>query len=140
MNHKQHWRHFLDNPVNISGQLLEDKVEAYCRENNISYKRARSGEHAIDFIIESSRGKIFADCTNQNSGGSVEEKLPHKLWKYFKKYQYRNVYIIKGDHKISKSVLDHCNEMARGYNFDLHFVNYEQFTNNLTAKEESFFG
>jgi len=92
------------------------------------------------FPKESAKGKIFADCTNQNSGGSVEEKLPHKLWKYFKKYQYRNVYIIKGDHKISKTVLEHCQEMARGYHFDLHFVSYEQFTNNLTAKEEGFFG
>ena len=130
----------MDNPVNISGQLLEDKVELYCRENDISYKRAKPGAHEIDFIIESSKGKLFADCTNQNTVGSVEEKLPHKLWKYFKKYQYRNVYIIKGDHKISKSVLDHCYEMARGYNFQLSFVNFEQFTNGLNAKEESFFG
>ena len=140
MNHKQHWRHSLDNPVNISGQLLEDMVENYCVSNKISYKRAKPGAHEIDFIIDSSKGKIFADCTNQNSGGSVEEKLPHKLWKYFKKYQYRNVYIIKGDHKISKTVLDHCYEMARGYNFELQFVNYEQFTNKLVAKEEGFFG
>jgi hypothetical protein len=140
MNHKQHWRHSLDNPVNISGQLLEDMVENYCVSNKISYKRARPGAHEIDFIIESNKGKIFADCTNQNSGGSVEEKLPHKLWKYFKKYQYRNVYIVKGDHKISPKVLEHCNEMARGYNFELHFVNYEQFTNKLVAKEDGFFG
>ena len=140
MNHKQHWRHSLDNPVNISGQLLEDMVENYCVSNKISYKRARPGAHEIDFIIESNKGKIFADCTNQNSGGSVEEKLPHKLWKYFKKYQYRNVYIVKGDHKISPKVLEHCNEMARGYNFELHFVNYEQFTNKLVAQEEGFFG
>ena len=140
MNHKQHWRHSLDNPVNISGQLLEDMVENYCVSNKISYKRAKPGAHEIDFIIDSSKGKIFADCTNQNSGGSVEEKLPHKLWKYFKKYQYRNVYIVKGDHKISPKVLEHCNEMARGYNFELHFVNYEQFTNKLVAKEEGFFG
>jgi len=130
----------LDNPVNISGQLLEDMVENYCVSNKISYKRAKPGAHEIDFIIDSSKGKIFADCTNQNSGGSVEEKLPHKLWKYFKKYQYRNVYIVKGDHKISPKVLEHCNEMARGYNFELHFVNYEQFTNQLVAKEEGFFG
>jgi len=130
----------LDNPVNISGQLLEDMVENYCVSNKISYKRAKPGAHEIDFIIDSSKGKIFADCTNQNSGGSVEEKLPHKLWKYFKKYQYRNVYIVKGDHKISPKVLEHCNEMARGYNFELHFVNYEQFTNKLVAKEEGFFG
>jgi hypothetical protein len=30
--------------------------------------------------------------------------------------------------------------MARGYNFQLSFVNFEQFTNGLNAKEESFFG
>ena len=130
----------MDNPVNISGKNLEDKVEQYCVENNISYQRAKSGAFEIDFIIDTDFGKIYADCTNQNTVGSVEEKLPHKLWKYFKKYQYRSVYIIKGDHKISKSVLDHCYEMSRGYNFDLYFVNYEQFTNNLTAKEEGFFG
>ena len=140
MNHKQHWRHSLDNPVNISGQLLEDMVENYCVSNKISYKRAKPGAHEIDFIIDSSKGKIFADCTNQMTGGSVEEKLPHKLWKYFKKYQYRNVYIIKGDHKISAKVLEHCYEMARGYKFELQFVNYEQFTNKLVAKEEDFFG
>ena len=140
MNHKQHWRHSLDNPINISGQNLEDRVEKFCVENNINYQRAKTGSFEIDFIIDTDFGKIFADCTNQMTGGSVEEKLPHKLWKYFKKYQYRNVYIIKGDHKISSKVLEHCYEMARGYNFELQFVNYEQFTNKLVAKEEGFFG
>jgi hypothetical protein len=130
----------LDNPVNISGQLLEDKVENYCRENNISYQRAKPGDHAIDFIIETDNGKVFADCTNQNSVGSVEEKLPHKLWKYHNKYGYSNVCIIKGDHKISPTVLMHCNEMARIKNFDLTFKSCEEFCNTLTTKTESFFG
>ncbi len=130
----------MDNPVNISGQLLEDKVETYCRENNISYKRAKPGAHEIDFIIESSRGKLFADCTNQNSVGSVEEKLPHKLWKYFKKYQYRNVNIIKSDHKISKTEHNNFYEMDRGYSFEIYWCNFEQVKMGITAKEESFFG
>jgi hypothetical protein len=130
----------LDNPVNISGQLLEDKVENYCRENNISYQRAKPGAHAIDFIIETGNGKVFADCTNQNSVGSVEEKLPHKLWKYHNKYGYSNVCIIKGDHKISPTVLMHCNELARTKQFDLTFKSCEYFCNTLTTKKESFFG
>tara|TARA_Y100000389_G_scaffold2663_1_gene2638 strand:+ start:753 stop:1145 length:393 start_codon:yes stop_codon:yes gene_type:complete len=130
----------LDNPVNISGQLLEDQVESYCVENNISYQRAKPGAHAIDFIIDTDDGKVFADCTNQNSVGSVEEKLPHKLWKYHNKYGYSNVCIIKGDHKISPTVLMHCQELARTKMFKLTFKSLEEFCNSLTQKEESYFG
>ena len=130
----------MDNPVNISGQLLEDQLESYCRENNITYQRAKPGAHAIDFIIETDNGKIFADCTNQNSTGSVEEKLPHKLWKYHNKYGYSNVCIIKGDHKLGSNVLMHCQEIARMKQFELTFKNCEEFCNSLTQKEESFFG
>ena len=108
----------MDNPINISGQLLEDQVESYCRENNITYKRAKTGTHEIDFIIETDNGTIYADCTNQMGSGSVEEKIPHKIWKYYKKYNYKNVTIIKGDHKIGKKVIEHCEDLARVYNFD----------------------
>ena len=101
----------MDNPVNISGQLLEDMVENYCVSNKISYKRAKPGAHEIDFII----------------------------YKWYPRPDL-NRHIVKGNHKISPKVLEHCNEMARGYNFELHFVNYEQFTNKLVAKEEGFFG
>ena len=125
----------MDNPINQSGQLLEDMVENYCVSNKISYKRAKPGAHEIDFIIDSSNGKIFADCTNQMTGGSVEEKLPHKLWKYHNKYGYSNVCIIKGDHKISPTVLMHCNELARTKQFELTFKSYEEFCNTLNQKE-----
>ena len=130
----------MDNPVNISGKDLEDRVETYCIENNISFQRAKSGAFEIDFIIDTDNGKIYADCTNQNVVGSVEEKLPHKIWKYYKKYGYDNVHIIKGDQKISSHVLEHCKDLARVFKFDLQFVSCEQFCNNLTQKEEGFFG
>ena len=55
------------------------------------------------------------------------------------KYKYDNVYIIKGDQKISNHVLEHCKDLARVYSFDLQFVSCEQFCNGLTIKEESFF-
>ena len=129
----------MDNPINISGQELEDKVQLHCVLNNLSYQRAKTGSFEIDFIIETDKGKVYADCTNQNVGGSVEEKLPHKIWKYYKKYKYDNVSIIQGDHKVSNHVLEHCKDLARVYSFDLQFVSCEQFCNGLTIKEDSFF-
>ena len=139
-NHKQVWRVSLDNPVNISGKKLEDTVEQYLVENHIAYQRAKAGAFEIDFIIDTDFGKVYADCTNQNVVGSVEEKLPHKIWKYYKKYKYDNVYIIKGDQKISNHVLEHCNDLARVYNFDLQFVSCDQFCEGLSQREETFFG
>ena len=130
----------MDNPINISGQELEDKVQLHCVLNNLSYQRAKTGSFEIDFIIETDKGKVYADCTNQNVGGSVEEKLPHKIWKYYKKYKYDNVSIIQGDHKVSNHVLEHCKDLARVYKFDLKFVSCEQFCNSLNKNEESFFG
>lgn len=130
----------MDNPVNISGALLEDQVEKYCIENNILYTRAKAGAFEIDFIIDTDKGKVYADCTNQNSVGSVEEKLPHKIWKYYKKYNYNNVTIVKGNHKIANHVIEHCKDLARVYNFNLQFLDGEQFCNSLTKKEESLFG
>ena len=130
----------MDNPVNISCKDLEDRVENYCVENNISYQRAKSGAFEIDFIIDTDFGKVYADCTNQNVVGSVEEKLPHKIWKYYQKYKYDNVYIIKGDQKISNHVLEHCRDLARVYSFDLYFISCEQFCEVLAPKEESWFG
>ena len=62
----------MDNPVNISGKDLEDRVENYCVENNISYQRAKSGAFEIDFIIDTDFGKVYADCTNQNVEKWVE--------------------------------------------------------------------
>ena len=129
----------MDNPINISGQELEERVQQYCVLNDLSYQRAKTGSFEIDFIIETDKGTVYADCTNQNVGGSVEEKLPHKIWKYYKKYKYDNVYIIKGEQKISNHVLEHCKDLARVYSFDLQFVSCEQFCNGLTTKEESFF-
>ena len=69
----------------------------------LSYTRAKVGKFEIDFQIETQDGTVFADCTNQNVGGSVEEKLPHKLWKYAELYHYHTVFIVTGTHKILKA-------------------------------------
>ena len=119
------------NPINISGMLLEDRLEEFLMGKNLSYTRAKVGKFEIDFQIETQDGTVFADCTNQNVGGSVEEKLPHKLWKYAELYHYHTVFIVTGTHKISKHVTKHCNEVAEKKEFKLHLLDYDQFTNYL---------
>ena len=94
----------LGRPEN-SGKRLELLVEKFCKQNSIGYTRAKSGAREIDFIITKDEQIFYADCTNQNVGGSVEEKLPHKIWKYYKQYQYDEVYIITGSHKISHKII-----------------------------------
>ena len=112
------------NPINESGSRLEEQLEKYLIKNNIPYRRAKSGKHEIDFII----GDYYADCTNQNTIGSVEEKIPHKVWKYHQKYNYTEVYIIRGDYVPSTSVIEHLNT----YSFKTHIVTLEEFTNMLS--------
>ena len=121
----------MNNPINVSGMDLEDRLENYLIENSLSYTRAKSGKFEIDFKIETEDGILYADCTNQNVGGSVEEKLPHKLWKYAELYHYNTVYIITGKHKISNHVRKHCEDVALMKKFNLHLLNYDQFTNYL---------
>ena len=127
--------HTMSNPINVSGTDLEDRVESFLKENNLRYYRAKSGTPEIDFRIEADGRVLYADCTNQNGGGSVEEKLPHKLWKYANRYKYDSVTIIRGKHKPSKHVMDHCFDVAEMKNFELHMLDYEQFIHTLENKQ-----
>ena len=114
--------------ANKSGTILEEKLELFLKQNNVAYKRQRSGHNEIDFIIHLNEDKtIYADCTNQNVLGSVEEKIPHKVWKYFKKYNYKEVYIIKGKYNISKSVIEHLKEDEKLRGYITQIVSFEEF-------------
>jgi hypothetical protein len=118
--------------ANQSGIKLEKELKSFLREKKIPFIYQKNGKHEIDFII----GKdIHADCTNQNVTGSVDEKIPHKIWKYYKKYEYKDVYIIRGKHIPSESVLTHCNEIADYKGFKFHLMTLEEFCNFLEGKE-----
>ena len=127
----------MSNPINVSGTDLEDRVESFLKEHNLRYSRAKSGTPEIDFRIEADNRVIYADCTNQNGGGSVEEKLPHKLWKYANRYKYDSVTIIRGKHKPSNHVMEHCYDVARMKNFELYMLDYEQFVHSLLSKKST---
>lgn len=118
--------------ANQSGIKLEKELKTFLREKNIPFKHQKNGKHQIDFIIGED---IHADCTNQNVTGSVDEKIPHKIWKYYKKYRYKDVYIIRGKKIPSESVLSHCNEIAAYKGFKFHLMTLEEFCNFLENKD-----
>ena len=110
--------------ANKSGTYLEETLEQLLKAQDIPYKRQSHGKSQIDFIINDS---IYADCTNQNSTGSVEEKIPHKVWKYWKMYGYKDVYIIKGKWNVSPKVLEHLEDASIAWGYTTHIVSIDEF-------------
>ena len=132
----------MDNPINISGQELEEKVQLHCVLNNLSYQRAKTGSFEIDFIIETDKGKVYADCTNQNVGGSVMEKLPHKIWKYWKKFQFNEVVITRGKEKPNKVLNEHIQWLENVLNIKVYVLSFnesKEFILDKPIKANSFF-
>ena len=104
--------------ANKSGIELEAELKNFLIQNSFVFRHQIPGQNEIDFIIGNEDNKLYADCTNQNSSGSVDEKIPHKIWKYYKKYNYSSVYIIRGSHKPRDLILEHCEEIAQRNNFN----------------------
>ena len=124
------------NPINLSGTKLEENLELFLKHNNFAYKKQKSGAPEIDFIIPIEGNKtIYADCTNQNGPGSVYDKVPHKVWKYWKKYKYNEVYIVRGKELPTKSVKEHLKEYEEEGKFKTHILTLEEFCNFLQGKE-----
>ena len=127
----------MSNPINKSGQAGEKRLLDYLEENKFSYRQQVNAQKQIDFIINpNSKNPIYIDVTNQNGQGSVGDKVPHKVWKYYKKYRYKEVYILMGNYDLRTkmpSVIEHCDEV---YKFKTHFVNFREMTNILEGKEK----
>jgi len=124
------------NPINESGNKLEKNLEVFLKKNNFSYKRQKSGAPEIDFIIPIKENKtIYADCTNQNVAGSVYDKVPHKVWKYWDTYKYDEVYIIRGKQLPPKAVIKHLEHLITTIGVKTHILTLEEFCNFLQGKQ-----
>ena len=69
----------MGNPRNESGKFGEDRMKKVLIENNLPYTPGKN--NGIDFIVHLEKD-IYIDIKNQNTDGSVNEKLPHMVWKY----------------------------------------------------------
>ena len=124
------------NPINLSGTKLEENLELFIKHNNFSYKKQKSGAPEIDFIISIEGDKtIYADCTNQNGPGSVYDKVPHKVWKYWNTYKYNEVYIIRGRELPPKAVEKHLEWLSKNIDVKTHLLTLEEFCIFLQGKE-----
>lgn len=143
----------MANPRNESGEKLEEDTKLFLDENNFQYI-PHNNQAEIDYRIEifdddvqtiSGEARktkiIYADCTNQNVGGSVDEKLPTKIHKYLRKYNYKEVFIIRGLQLPSKATMAFISEMEEWFNIKVHFVTLEEFKsyllNNVTPLVKS---
>ena len=130
----------MANPINKSGEAGEKRLLDYLEENKFSYKQQITSKKQIDFIINpNTDNKIYIDVTNQNGQGSVAEKVPHKVWKYYKKYGYEDVYIVMGKYDLRKKmplIIEHCEEVYNGL-FKTHFVKFREMVNILEGNKES---
>jgi hypothetical protein len=108
--------------VHERGRALEDRVEKYLTSMGIVYKRFSSG---IDFIIN---GTFHMDCIAQGISGSIGDKLPHKCWKYIRKYGLTNIYILHPYSPIHMSVGEHLEDLEKQFDCQIHILDWNDFT------------
>ena len=124
----------MSNPRNESGKFGEDRMKKVLIENNLPYTPGKN--NGIDFIVHLEKD-IYIDIKNQNTDGSVNEKIPHMVWKYKKEYNYSKVYIVEGKKDTPEGIKEHCNEIC-----DVYFVKFEEMCDILLGeptKIERFF-
>ena len=120
----------MKNPINESGLKLEESLENYLRVNGLPYKRNSNG---IDFIVGD--GQYYIECKNQTQGGSVNEKLPHTIWKYRKKYGMDTMYIIQPYTDGMGVVMNHIQWLESMLGINVHIVSYEDMCNVLSGNK-----
>ena len=128
------------NPANISGQKLEKEMALFLKTNDVPYEGG--GSSCIDFKIKTDTGIIYLDCTNQNVGGSVMEKLPHKIWKYWSKFKFNEVVITRGREKPNKTLNEHINWLEQILLIKVYVLDFNQskrFILNKPLKTNKFF-
>ena len=106
------------NPINISGASLEDSLESELKNMGLPYKRNKSG---IDFIVG---GDYYIECKNQTQAGTVVEKLPHTIWKYKIKYDFKTMYIIQPYQESMGMVLEHIKFLEDTMSIKVKIVSY----------------
>ena len=59
------------------------------------------------------------------------------LFLIHKKYNYQEVYIIRGKQIPNEQIMEHCAEICKDKNFKMHLVNFQEFCDILIKKEKT---
>ena len=109
--------------VHERGNALEERVENYLKSMGINYIRNKN--NGIDFIVN---GGFHMDCIAQGVSGSIGDKLPHKCWKYIKKYELNDIYILHPYSPIKRDVGQHLEDIENQYSCNIHILDWKDFT------------
>ena len=109
--------------VHKRGRELEERVEKYLEAEKLPYKRNKN--NGIDFIIN---GGFHMDCIAQGVSGTIGDKLPHKCWKYLKRYGLKDIYILHPYSPIHRHVGEHLEDLEKQFDAQIHIINWEDFT------------
>jgi len=116
---------------NRRGAELERTVQDYLDEHHIQYQYSRN--NGIDFIInlpDWKRGLIHMDCiATGKGGGSIGEKLIHKLMKYIRKYNLKDIFILHPNSFVNKSIQDSIKELENWKKCNIHMMGMDDFYN-----------
>ena len=110
----------MSNPINESGTLGENHFETLLKENDFPFKPG--GNNGIDFIV---LDEFYIDSKNQTQGGSIDEKIPHTIFKYYEKYKQPKYYIV-GYYEYKESIKRHIKFLENKLNIKVYFYTPEE--------------
>ncbi len=109
--------------VRKRGKALEQRVIDYLKSSNIPYNY--NTHNGIDFIIN---GDIHMDCCAQGVSGSIGDKVPHKVYKYARKYNLKDIYILHPYSPITQNVAMHLMDLEKWLDCKIHIIGWDDFT------------
>jgi hypothetical protein len=114
---------YFTDKVRENGDNLEQRVSDYL--NAMKIPNEWNPSKGIDFIIN---GHIHLDCVAQSKSGSIGDKLPTKCFKYIKRYNLNDIYILHPYSPITKTVAAHLELLENVMDSNIHILDWADFT------------
>lgn len=121
------------NPINNSGKELENEFEKRLIQYGIPYTKSEEGPKGdIDFILHTIP-KMYIECHNQNTKGSVDEKIPHKVFKYRSKHGMDTIHIVKGTNPINNRIKGHIELLEKAFEMKVEIESLDTITTKVLS-------
>ena len=117
---------------NTSGKRGEKRIRDFLTENNFAF--TEGGNRGIDFQITTKSAVLYVDSKNQNDGGSVEKGIVQTVMQYRRWYDYKDVYIVRGDALLGKEILISLKELEDALGFKTYIMTFEEFKNFMNEQ------
>lgn len=119
--------------IKQSGLSLEQDLEHFLDSHQIPYWKGVDQKMEIDFIVRDIHGnEVYIECKNQQSQGSVVDKLPHTIWKYHRKYQMQQLFLLVGNiHVIPDYIHENIQWLEQQLHLKVHIMSLSDMKQHL---------